>query len=96
MRLRNTLTTSSGEERGVGGASSIHGDAHSELLREIRDFIATKSKVNGQATTTEILAEFVDKLPHSDSITFRSMLYEICDFSRKQGDGIWYLKEEFK
>lgn len=80
----------------MGGAIGIHGDTHDALLREIRDFIATQGKVNGQATTTEVLERFAKELPNSDASTFRSMLYEICDFSRHRGDGLWSLKPEFK
>lgn len=96
MRQRNTHTTLDGQEVGVGGAIGIHGDWHGELVREIRDFIATQGKVDGQATTAELLERFSKRLPSSDVSLFRSMLYEICDFSRHQGDGLWCLKPEFR
>lgn len=96
MRQRNTHTTSDGQEAGVGGAIGIHDDSHGELVREIRDFIAMQGKVDGQATTAELLERFSEKLPNSDGALFRSMLYEICDFSRHQGDGLWSLKPEFR
>lgn len=96
MRQRNAQATSDGQETGMGGAIDIHGDGHEELLREIRDFIATQCKVDGQATTAEMLGRFAKGLPHSDAATFKSMLYEICDFSRHQGDGLWSLKPEFR
>lgn len=96
MRQRNTHTTVDGQEVGVGGAIDIHGDWHGELVREIRDFIATEAKVDGQATTAELLGKFSKKLPNSDAALFRSMLYEICSFSRHLGDGLWSLKPEFR
>lgn len=96
MRHRNTHTTLDGQEVGVGGAIGIHGDSHGELMGEIRDFIATQGKVNGQATTAELLERFSKKLPNSDVALFRSMLYEICDFARHHGDGLWSLKPEFR
>ena len=80
----------------MGGAIGIHGDTHSELLREIRDFIATQGSVDGQATTAEVLGRFAGSLPGNDAATFKSMLYEICDFSRHKGDGLWSLKPEFR
>lgn len=80
----------------MGGAIGIHGDGHCELVKEIRDFVATQGKVNGQATTAELLVKFANGLPRSDGPTFKSMLYEICDFSRHQGDGLWSLKPEFR
>ena len=79
-----------------GGAISIHDDSHGALLREIRNFVATEGKVNGQATTAELLERFSKKLPNSDVVLFKSMLYEVCDFSRHRGDGLWSLKPDFR
>jgi len=69
------------------GGSGLHQDTHDELLREMRDFIATQCKVDGQATTDEILDRFSCRLPSSSTAVFRSLLHEICDFSRYHGDG---------
>lgn len=80
----------------MGGAIGIHSNSHSELVREIRDFVATQGKTNGQATTAELLGRFAKGLPPSEVATFRSMLYEVCDFSRHRGDGLWSLKPEFR
>ena len=96
MRQRNAHTTSGGAEVGLGAAIGIHGDRHRELVKEIRDFIATQAKVDGQATTAELLERFAKDLPSSDGALFRSMLYEICDFSRHRGDGLWSLKPDFR
>lgn len=96
MQQRNIHITPDGGEGGVGGASNSHDLSHSELLMEIRDFIALRGKVNGQATTGEILEQFAKKLPFSDAALFKAMLYEICDFSRYHGDGLWILKQEFR
>ena len=96
MQQRNTYGTQDSSSGGVGGASNLHDCSHSELLREIRDFLALRGKVNGQATTREILEQFAKKLPFSDAALFKAMLYEICDFSRHQGDGLWTLKHEFR
>ena len=65
-------------------------------MREIRDFIATQCKVNGQATTEELLGHFAPKLPNSDTATFRSMLREISDFARIRSEGRWILKSQFR
>jgi hypothetical protein len=93
IRQRNSHTMSDGQE---GRAIDIHGDSHGEMVREIRDFIATQGKVDGQATTAEVLEKFSKRLPTSDAALFKSMLYEICDFSRHQGDGLWSLKPDFR
>lgn len=74
----------------------IHKSNHDILMREIRDFIATRCKFDGRATTEELLEHFSSKLPHSDTATFRSMLREICDFSRVNGQGRWILKSHFR
>ena len=96
MRQRNTHITKEGAETGMGGAEGIHDSRHGDLLREIRDFIATQCKVDGQATTAEVLGKFAKKLPTSDTAMFRSMLHEICDFSRHRDEGLWSLKPEFR
>ena len=74
----------------------IHKSTHDSLMREIRDFIATQCKYDGQATTEELLGHFSTRLPSSDTATFRSMLREICDFSRVHGEGRWILKSQFR
>ena len=96
MRQRNTHSMPGRGEGGVGGASNTHDLAHFELLVEVRDFIALRGKVNGQATTGEILEQFAKKLPFSDAALFKAMLYEICDFTRYHGDGLWILKQGFR
>ena len=90
MKKRNTH-----ELPGRSG-SGIHQDTHGELLAEMRDFIATQCRVDGQATTDEILGRFSCRLPPSSTAVFRSLLHEICDFSRYHGDGMWTLKPEFR
>ena len=94
MRSRNAHTYSNNGDG--NGVVDIHHREHGELLKEIRDFIATQCRVDGQATTAEILVHFANRLPHSDTAMFRSMLHEICDFSRHLGEGLWFLKSEFR
>ena len=65
-------------------------------MQEVRDFIATRCKVDGQATTSEILGQFSSQLSPSENAVFRSMLHEICDFSRHGGEGLWFLKQDFR
>lgn len=77
-------------------AMDIHRGKHEQLLKDIRDFIATQCKVDGQAYTSEILENFSSRLPQSDTAVFRSLLNEICDFARHLGDGLWSLKPEFR
>ena len=77
-------------------AADIHMHKHSDLLEEMRDFIATQCRVDGQALTSEILEKFSNRLPRGDTTLFRSLLLEICNFSRHLGDGLWSLKPEFR
>ncbi|KAJ7362006.1 DNA excision repair protein ERCC-6 [Desmophyllum pertusum] len=77
--------------------SEAPGSENDDLLVQIRNFIASKCTTIGRATTQEILDEFGSKLPQSDSVVFRSMLRQICTFTRDSlsGKGIWLLNEEF-
>ena len=92
MRARNNLVPS--------GDTSTDGPGNQsdELLVQMRNFIALQCTTIGQATTQEILDEFGSKLPQSDSVVFRSMLRQICTFTRDSstGKGVWLLKEEFR
>lgn len=87
MRARNNMLP-----------SDDAGNKNDDLLVQIRNFIASQCTTIGQATTQEILDEFDSKLPQSDSVVFRSMLRQICTFTRDSlsGKGIWLLKEEFR
>jgi len=87
MRARNNMLP-----------SDDAGNKNDDLLVQIRNFIASQCTTIGQATTQEILDEFGSKLPQSDSVVFRSMLRQICAFTRDSlsGKGIWLLKEEFR
>ena len=101
MRSRNATTaptTNDGPRQADREVQPIdlHRDKHGQLLKDIRDFIATQCKVDGQASTSEILEMFSSRLPRSDTAVFRSLLNEICDFGRHLGDGLWSLKPEFR
>ena len=92
MRARNNLLPSNDT------GNEAPGNKNDDLLVQIRNFIASQCTTIGQATTQEILDEFGSKLPQSDSVVFRSMLRQICTFTRDSlsGKGIWLLKEEFR
>ena len=92
MRARNNLLPSDDTGNGMSG------NKNDDLLVQIRNFIASQCTTIGQATTQEILDEFGSTLPQSDSVVFRSMLRQICTFTRDSlsGKGIWLLKEDFR
>lgn len=95
IRSRNAHTYSRTELRS-GTVQDIHSNNHSQLLSELRDFIATQCKTDGQATTAELLRHFSHKLPSSDTVLFKSLLHEICTFHRHLGEGLWSLKPDFR
>ncbi|XP_045734246.1 DNA excision repair protein ERCC-6 isoform X1 [Mirounga angustirostris] len=69
---------------------------HDDLLVEMRNFIAFQARVDGQASTHEILQEFESKLSASQSCVFRELLRNLCTFHRtSSGEGIWKLKPEY-
>ena len=90
MRSRNT------HRLPEAGGSGLHSDGHQSLLRKLRDFVACQCREDGRASTGEILTGFAGELSPSQSAVFRSMLRQICDFHRHQGEGIWTLKAEFR
>lgn len=89
MRARNNILPNN--ETG-------HGNENDDLILQIRTFIASQGTTLGQATTQEILDEFRSKLPSNETTLFRSMLRQICTFTRdsSSGKGIWILNEEFR
>ncbi|XP_072483563.1 DNA excision repair protein ERCC-6 isoform X3 [Notamacropus eugenii] len=69
---------------------------HDDLLVEMRNFIAFQARIDGQASTQEILQEFESKLSSSQSCVFRELLRNLCTFHRGlNGEGVWKLKPEF-
>lgn len=69
---------------------------HDELLVDVRNFIAFQARVDGQASTQEILQEFESKLTVEQSCVFRELLRNLCTFHRgSNGEGLWKLKPEF-
>ncbi|XP_066206359.1 DNA excision repair protein ERCC-6 isoform X1 [Saccopteryx leptura] len=69
---------------------------HDDLLVDVRNFIAFQARVDGQASTQEILQEFESRLSVSQSCVFRELLRNLCTFHRTSGgEGIWKLKPEY-
>lgn len=69
---------------------------YQELLENLRQFIAFKSKVNGEATTAEVLDHFQDKIPTDQTAIFKALLWKLCNFVRRNGEGFWVLKSDFR
>ena len=70
---------------------------YQKLLDDLRSFIAFKSTSrNGEATTAEVLQHFQDRIPNDQTAVFKALLWKLCDFVRKEGNGFWILKSEFR
>lgn len=69
---------------------------YEELVEDLRMFIAFKSRVNGEATTAEVLSHFKDKIPNAQTSVFKALLWKLCTFDRRDGEGYWILKREFR
>ncbi|XP_025736375.1 DNA excision repair protein ERCC-6 isoform X1 [Callorhinus ursinus] len=100
MRARNHLilperleSENAHQEASVPPSSTTE---HDDLLVEMRNFIAFQARVDGQASTREILQAFESKLSASQSCVFRELLRNLCTFHRtSSGEGIWKLKPEY-
>jgi len=67
-----------------------------ELLRDIRDFVACGSSVDGQATTKEILDHFRARVPSELTAKFKALLKQVCTLQKVDGVGVWKLKDDFQ
>ncbi|NXC45979.1 ERCC6 protein, partial [Penelope pileata] len=103
MRARNHLilpqrTGNEGDENLHQAPAPAPGSTeYDELLVDVRNFIAFQARVDGEASTQEILQEFESKLPAAQSCVFRELLRNLCTFHRSpNGEGVWRLKPEFR
>ncbi|NXW26948.1 ERCC6 protein, partial [Phaetusa simplex] len=102
MRARNHLilpqrTGNEGDENHQQApAPALVATEYDELLVDVRNFIAFQARVDGEASTQELLHEFESKLPVAHSCVFRELLRNLCTFHRNpNGEGVWRLKPEF-
>ncbi|KAM6264742.1 DNA excision repair protein ERCC-6 isoform 2-T3 [Spheniscus humboldti] len=103
MRARNHVTLpqqtgNEGDENHQQAPTPAPGSTeYDELLVDVRNFIAFQGRVNGEASTQELLQEFESKLPVAQSCVFRELLRNLCTFHRSpNGEGVWRLKPEFR
>ncbi|OXB74192.1 UNVERIFIED_CONTAM: hypothetical protein H355_014575 [Colinus virginianus] len=103
MRARNHFilpqrTGNEGDENLHQAPTSAPGSTeYDELLVSVRNFIAFQARVDGEASTQEILQEFESKLPAAQTCVFRELLRNLCTFHRNpSGEGVWRLKPEFR
>ncbi|XP_009958078.1 PREDICTED: DNA excision repair protein ERCC-6-like [Leptosomus discolor] len=103
MRARNRLllpqqTENEGDENYQQAPAPAPGSTEcDELLVDMRNFIAFQARMDGEASTQELLHEFESKLPAAQSCVFRELLRHLCTFHRSpNGEGVWRLKPEFR
>ncbi|XP_010279803.1 PREDICTED: DNA excision repair protein ERCC-6-like [Phaethon lepturus] len=103
MRARNHFilpqrTGNEGDENPQQAlAPGLASTEYDELLVDVRNFIAFQARMDGEASTQEILHEFESKLPVAQSCVFRELLRNLCTFHRSpNGEGVWRLKPEFR
>ncbi|XP_004874585.1 DNA excision repair protein ERCC-6 isoform X1 [Heterocephalus glaber] len=101
MRARNHLILPERLESENGHVAEVSAPPscateHDELLVDMRNFIAFQARVDGQASTRELLQEFEPKLSASQSCVFRELLRNLCTFHRTPGgEGVWRLRPEY-
>jgi len=100
MRSQNALISLDASDRDDATAEVQHTPANTdpqitELLRDIRDFVACGSFVDGQATTKEIIDHFRTRIPASLTPKFKALLKQVCTLHRIDGVGVWKLRQDF-
>ena len=101
MRSQNTLISSSSPSHDNDAVNTEAVFANTDpqiadLLRDIRDFVACGSSVDGQATTREILDQFRTRIPSELTAKFKALLKQVCTLQKVDGVGIWKLKRDFE
>jgi len=101
MRSQNTLISPGSSSRDDDAVNTEASFANTDpqiadLLRDIRDFVACGSSVDGQATTREILDQFRTRIPSELTAKFKALLKQVCMLQKVDGVGIWKLKHDFQ
>ena len=86
------------EENGGDEESEINVEGLN-LIRELKDYLAGGTSIQGKATTAEIIDHFQNRLNGKAGLIpkFKSLLKEIAELQRTpSGMGFWVLKDEFR
>uniref|UniRef100_S4RUA7 Excision repair cross-complementation group 6 n=1 Tax=Petromyzon marinus TaxID=7757 RepID=S4RUA7_PETMA len=102
MRTRNHLllaraleSTEDGEDE--QSQSSLPPSEFSELLSDLRTFVAFGGAEDGRASTQELLHTFERRVPPEHSPVFRELLRSLCTFERDStGLGMWHLRPDYR
>lgn len=74
-------------------------DRSVNMSKMIKHYLTRESVTFNKASTEQIVDYFRDKIKPSDTAKFKSVLKQICDYSRgsnyQNGSGCWSLKDEF-
>ena len=97
MRMKTRTERADESEEECEAPSDPEVSANVDLLSDIRNFIAFQARIDGRATTQEIIDRFNERLPSGKSHIFRALLKKICDFRKdSHGEGWWHIKQEFR
>nr|XP_032805990.1 DNA excision repair protein ERCC-6 isoform X3 [Petromyzon marinus] len=108
MRTRNHLllaraleSTEDGEDEQSqapsSSSSSLPPSEFSELLSDLRTFVAFGGAEDGRASTQELLHTFERRVPPEHSPVFRELLRSLCTFERDStGLGMWHLRPDYR
>lgn len=69
---------------------------NNEMLCQLVDFVRFKASLPYQATTSEIMHHFENRLSPEKCAIFKAMLKKVCDKKETGGKVIWKLKEPFR
>lgn len=84
------------EDREKDYEGKAEGTGAKEMACKIREFILFKSNGCGEAHTDELLAFFKNNFKSHKTAIFKAILYKMCEFQRRDGQGFWVMKSEFK
>ena len=103
MRARNGITNDNevneaGEQADPSASDRMTNvdSSYLELAEDLRAFIAFGARVDGQALTQEIMDKFGKRIAPADSAKFRSLLRQLCEFTRHDSVGVWQLRPDFR
>uniref|UniRef100_S4RU90 Excision repair cross-complementation group 6 n=1 Tax=Petromyzon marinus TaxID=7757 RepID=S4RU90_PETMA len=100
MRTRNHLLLAralESTEDGEDEQSQLPPSEFSELLSDLRTFVAFGGAEDGRASTQELLHTFERRVPPEHSPVFRELLRSLCTFERDStGLGMWHLRPDYR
>ena len=95
-KMRSRHRTSTSQQDGDGDPLDLLTPRDTDLMADVRNFVACQAARDGQATTQELVEHFKPQIPKDGSAKFKAMLRQICDLVKINGSGVWKLKYEYR